>query len=73
MFIDLQNLKNLKNIYLFKILYYNRVTKTKREIVLNNNFVNNVYIIIYIFDKDKDFSIYCFLINKNNIVQFIVV
>jgi len=56
-----------KVIYLFKILYYNKATKTKREIVLNNDLVNNVYIIIYTFNKNKDFSIYCFLISKNNI------
>jgi len=53
--------------YLFKILRYNKVTKTKKEIVLNKDSINNVCVIIYTFDKNKDFSIYCFLINKNNI------
>ncbi len=57
-----------KIVYFFKILRYNKVTKTKREIVLNDNFVNNVYVIIYTFNKDKDFSIYYFLINENNVV-----
>jgi hypothetical protein len=52
-----------KVVYFFKILRHNKVTKTKREreIVLNNDFVNNVYVIIYTFDKNKDFSIYRFL------------
>jgi len=59
-----------KVVYFFKILRHNKVTKTKREreIVLNNDFVNNVYVIIYTFDKNKDFSIYRFFISKNNIV-----
>jgi len=57
-----------KVVYLFKILRYNRVAKTKKEIVLNSNFANNIYVIIYTFNKDKNFSIYCFLISENNIV-----
>ncbi len=57
-----------KVVYLFKILYYNKVIKAKKKIILNNNFVNNVYIIIYILNKNKDFFVYCFLISENNIV-----
>ena len=53
--------------YLFKILRYNKVTKTKKEIVLNNDSINNVCVIIYTFDKNKDFSIYYFLISENNV------
>jgi len=57
-----------KVVHLFKISCNDKVTKTKREIVSNDDFANIVCVIIYTFNKDKDFSIYCFLINENNIV-----